>query len=71
MSAWPGPDEYPPGLPDIDASACELLVHLFAECRELGIAIPAELALERPHQQRRACLSLARLIWLARHGSPP
>lgn len=63
---WPW-ERDDPGIA-IDPGAMDALVHLFAQCRELGIEVSPHMPLDTPGHQRQAVLHLSRVI--AREGRP-
>jgi hypothetical protein len=50
------------GALDVDESAVDMLVIVFAECRELGIAISDFMPLDTPAHQRAAIMHLSGLV---------
>jgi hypothetical protein len=70
MTAWLSPggedrngQDHPwHGALDVDESAVDMLVIVFAECRELGIAISGFMPLDTPAHQRAAVMHLSRLV---------
>jgi hypothetical protein len=53
---------------EVDERAMDALVLAFAQCRELGIEVPAAMPLDEPGHQRAAAWYLALLIQRRKDG---